>query len=109
MDQPRSTSTPAGHALHLSTVVTLHGLWMRAGAMIVLQRRLDRAMRRLQSPDERKRSISEIAFDVGFGDLSYFNRTFRRRFDTSPRLVRAKHRSVPTGSARSEAPDAGSA
>ncbi|WP_146126974.1 helix-turn-helix transcriptional regulator [Labrys okinawensis] len=75
----------------------------------VLQRRLDRAMRRLQSPDERKRSISEIAFDVGFGDLSYFNRTFRRRFDTSPRLVRAKHRSVPAGSARSEAPDAGSA
>lgn len=56
----------------------------------VLQRRLDRALRRLQSADAPKRSISQIAFDVGFGDLSYFNRTFRKRFDMSPRLARAK-------------------
>jgi AraC-like DNA-binding protein len=25
--------------------------------------------------------ISDIAFDCGFNDLSYFNRCFRRRFD----------------------------
>jgi AraC-like DNA-binding protein len=27
---------------------------------------------------------------VGFGDLSYFNRAFRRRFDRTPRDVRAE-------------------
>ena len=34
--------------------------------------------------------ISEIAYDVGFGDLSYFNRTFRRRYQSTPRDVRAE-------------------
>jgi AraC-like DNA-binding protein len=33
-------------------------------------------------------TISAIAFGVGFGDLSYFNRTFRRRFGASPSDVR---------------------
>jgi AraC-like DNA-binding protein len=30
------------------------------------------------------RSISAIAFEVGFGNLSYFNRTFRRHFGMTP-------------------------
>jgi AraC-like DNA-binding protein len=30
------------------------------------------------------RPISAIAYDVGFRDLSYFNRTFRRRYGTTP-------------------------
>ena len=34
--------------------------------------------------------VSSIAYDVGFGDLSYFNRTFRRRFDVTPSQVRAQ-------------------
>ncbi|WP_454819064.1 helix-turn-helix transcriptional regulator [Labrys neptuniae] len=106
-------------ALNASQVALRHGISTRylqklfegegeTFSEFVLQRRLDRAMRRLQSPDEGKRSISEIAFDVGFGDLSYFNRTFRRRFDTSPRLVRAKHRSVLAEPLRPELPEAGS-
>lgn len=41
MDQSRSVATPQRFAPGLSTVVTVHGLWMRAGAMIVLQRRLE--------------------------------------------------------------------
>ena len=36
-------------------------------------------------------SISTIAFEVGFGDLSYFNRKFRKRFGTSPRDWRTEH------------------
>ncbi|MBS7698367.1 MULTISPECIES: helix-turn-helix transcriptional regulator [unclassified Chelatococcus] len=60
----------------------------------VLQRRLERAMRMLQTTERTARPISEIAFAVGFGDLSYFNRTFRRRFGTSPRDARASHRAV---------------
>jgi AraC-like DNA-binding protein len=29
-----------------------------------------------------------VAFDVGFGDLSYFNRTFRRRYAATPMEIR---------------------
>jgi AraC-like DNA-binding protein len=33
--------------------------------------------------------IATIAFDVGFGDLSHFNRQFHRRFGATPTDVRA--------------------
>jgi AraC family transcriptional regulator len=33
-------------------------------------------------------SISDVAFDVGFGDLSNFVRTFRRAAGVSPRRFR---------------------
>ena len=41
MDESRSIAAPQRLALGLTTVVTIHGLWMRAGAMIALQRRLE--------------------------------------------------------------------
>ena len=34
------------------------------------------------------RAIEAIAFDAGFGDMSYFNRTFRRRFGATPSEIR---------------------
>jgi AraC-like DNA-binding protein len=34
------------------------------------------------------RSISALAFDTGFGDLSYFNREFRHRYHATPSEVR---------------------
>ncbi|UVC09254.1 helix-turn-helix transcriptional regulator [Rhizobium sp. TH2] len=34
-------------------------------------------------------SISSIAYDCGFGDLSHFNRSFRERFDMTPSDIRA--------------------
>jgi AraC-like DNA-binding protein len=58
----------------------------------VRQARLDRAHRMLVDPRMADRSISAIAFDVGFGDLSYFNREFRRRFGQTPSDVRAAGR-----------------
>ena len=33
-------------------------------------------------------SISVIAYEVGFGDLSYFNRVFRRHFGRTPSEVK---------------------
>jgi pimeloyl-ACP methyl ester carboxylesterase len=42
VDQSRSIAAPQRLALGLTTVVTVHGLWMRAGAMLALQRRLER-------------------------------------------------------------------
>jgi len=54
----------------------------------LLDRRLDAARRMLGDP-RRGSTISAIAFDVGFGDLSYFNRTFRRRYGAAPSEIRA--------------------
>jgi AraC-like DNA-binding protein len=55
----------------------------------VLAERLDWARRTLADPAYSGRAIGEIAFASGFGDLSYFNRTFRRRFGGTPSEVRA--------------------
>jgi AraC-like DNA-binding protein len=55
----------------------------------VLEERLARAHRLLSDPRHSGRKISTVAFDTGFGDLSYFNRTFRRRYGAAPSEVRA--------------------
>lgn len=54
----------------------------------VRDRRLQRARQWLAAPERGHMSISEIAYDVGFGDLSYFNRSFRKRFGMTPGDVR---------------------
>ena len=54
----------------------------------VLSQRLARAHRLLSEPRADATAISTIAYDVGFGDLSYFNRRFRRQFGMTPREVR---------------------
>jgi len=51
--------------------------------------RLARAHRLLCDPAMGSKTITDIALHVGFSDLSYFNRCFRRRFGASPREVRA--------------------
>jgi AraC-like DNA-binding protein len=55
----------------------------------VLGERLARAHRLLGDPRCDGRTISDIAFACGFGDLSYFNRAFRRRYGMTPSDVRA--------------------
>jgi AraC-like DNA-binding protein len=54
----------------------------------VLARRLGRARRMLTDPRWAGRSIASIAFDVGFGDLAYFNRTFKRLHGATPSEIR---------------------
>jgi AraC-like DNA-binding protein len=56
----------------------------------LLQQRLSQAHAMLTSPRFAAEPISRIAFGVGFGDLSYFNRVFRRRYDCTPKDVRAE-------------------
>lgn len=54
-------------------------------------RRLERARRMLVDPRGARRSISEIAYECGFGDLSYFNRCFRARYAATPgELLRSR-------------------
>jgi AraC-like DNA-binding protein len=55
----------------------------------VLTHRLAWAHRTLSDPRSAERKICAIAFDAGFSDLSYFNRTFRRRYGISPSDLRA--------------------
>jgi methylphosphotriester-DNA--protein-cysteine methyltransferase len=63
----------------------------------ILDRRLSRAHRFLSEPRLADRKISSVAFDVGFGDLSYFNRVFRRRYGATPSEIRraAKRGDLP--------------
>lgn len=58
----------------------------------VVAQRLARAHRMLTDPRFAGNSIGAIALAVGFGDLSYFNRTFRRRFGVTPSETRANAR-----------------
>ena len=53
----------------------------------VFAERIARAHEVLHTDSDR--TISAIAFAVGFSDLSHFNRTFRRRFGRTPTEVRA--------------------
>lgn len=55
----------------------------------VLAERLQLARGMLSEPRRMHDKISSIAMDCGFGDVSYFNRTFRQRFGAAPSDVRA--------------------
>jgi AraC-like DNA-binding protein len=57
----------------------------------VRDERLRRAHSMLLSPRFASRRIADVAYAVGFNDLSYFNRVFRRRFGQSPSEVREAH------------------
>jgi len=57
----------------------------------ILRRRLDECARQLTDPRWRGHSITDIAFSWGFNSAPHFARTFRERFDSSPRDYR-QHR-----------------
>ena len=54
----------------------------------LLSQRLSRAHRMLTEPRLAQSAVGAIAYDAGFGDLSYFNRSFKRRFGATPRDIR---------------------
>ncbi len=55
----------------------------------LLDRRVQAAMIRLRSGDEK---VLSIALDCGFDDLSYFNRKFKQRVDVTPSAYRRQFR-----------------
>jgi len=70
----------------------LRALFYREGTSFsdfVLNARLERAHHCLTGPHGHGRTISAIAFETGFGDLSWFNQVFRRRYSMTPSDVRA--------------------
>jgi AraC-like DNA-binding protein len=89
--------------LTVSGIAMRHGITPRYVQMLfasegmtfsefVLGRRLAVAHQLLTDRRLANRPISSIAFDVGFSDLSYFNRTFRRQHNATPTEVRAQER-----------------
>jgi AraC-like DNA-binding protein len=85
--------------LSASAIALRHGISQRYMQMLfettgitftefVLDQRLKRAHRMLSDPRCAAQNISSIAFEVGFNDLSYFNRTFRRMFGATPSDIR---------------------
>ena len=55
----------------------------------VLRERLSFAHRLLREPEHAARTISALAIEAGFGDLSYFNHSFRRQYGATPSEARA--------------------
>jgi AraC-like DNA-binding protein len=69
----------------------LQKLFERGGttfSAFLLGQRLARARRLLTDPKFSSYQVGSIAYDVGFGDLSYFNRCFRQSYGATPRDVR---------------------
>jgi AraC-like DNA-binding protein len=90
----------ASHDLSVTAVAGRHGvspryvqaLFEREGttfSAFVRGQRLARAHQLLDDPHRLRTQIGEIAFEVGFSDLSHFNRDFRRRYGVTPSDVRA--------------------
>ncbi len=89
--------------LSLTAIAAQHGLSSRyvqalfesdgaTFSQFILAERLARVHRMLCDPLQMNRSISAIAYDAGFGDLSHFNRAFRRRYGATPSDIRAAAR-----------------
>lgn len=85
--------------LRASAVADRHGVTLRylqklfetdgtSFSEFVVSQRLAKAHRMLTNPLYSHRAISDLAYAVGFNDLSYFNRAFRRRYRATPSDVR---------------------
>lgn len=89
----------ADEGLSVSDVARRHGVTPRYVHMLfevegrsfsefLIEQRLTQAHRLLTNSQLAARTISAIAFEVGFTNLSYFNRCFRRRYGATPSDIR---------------------
>ena len=89
---PEPDLTPASVAAAMKiSVRQLHLLFEPTGtsfAEYVMGRRLEECRAILESPSSRGRSVTDIAYGLGFNSLASFYRTFRKRFGVSPGVVR---------------------
>jgi AraC-like DNA-binding protein len=77
-----------GHSISDSYIRKLFESEGTSFSQFVLVRRLVRAHRMLTHRRWVDHGIASIAFESGFGDLSYFNRTFKRFYGITPSEVR---------------------
>jgi AraC-like DNA-binding protein len=79
-------------ARHRITPRTVQRLFEESGSTFSafkLEQQLAYARRLLGTDKEASRTIADIAYAAGFSDLSYFHRSFRRRFGMTPSDFRA--------------------
>jgi AraC-like DNA-binding protein len=92
----RESLSAAAVAAHLRVtpryVHMLFGAEGQSFGEFVLGERLAAVHRMLTAPRHAGDTISTIAYAAGFGDLSHFNRSFRRRYGRTPSDVRADAR-----------------
>ncbi len=69
-------STRYLHKLFEDEQLTLHSL--------IMEKRLERALRTLQDPNYTGHSIESIAYSLGFSGPAYFSRSFKKHFGFSP-------------------------
>ena len=87
---PQLSAQAVGKALGLSgryVQMLLDGAGM-SFSIHVRDMRLDEARKLLTAPQTDHLRITDIAYMVGFSDLSYFNREFRKKFGATPREMR---------------------
>ncbi len=91
LDDPELAPGVIADRLGISTR-TLHARFKQVGQTFgqwILTNRLNACRAALGDPQQQSRNIAEIAYSCGFNDLSYFNRSFRTRFDMTPGEYRA--------------------
>lgn len=86
---------PRAVAVHFGiSLRTLHLRFEETGVSFgrwLLERRLQACHQALSDAAHADRTISDIAFAFGFGDLSHFSKAFRARFGETPRDLRKGH------------------
>lgn len=85
-DNPALTASLIGRRLGFSARY-VHLLLEDTGLSFseyILQRRLYRAAQMIQDPANDGIKIADVAYGVGFADISYFNRSFRRQYGDTP-------------------------
>ena len=90
LSDPGLSPATVAEALGMS-VRYLHLLFQAEGVSPfrwILERRLDLAARLLADPRQEARSVTSIAFAVGFKDASHFTRVFKHRYAVGPRDYR---------------------
>lgn len=63
----------------------------------IWSQRLERLARDLADPALRRRSVSDLAFALGFNDAAHVSRAFKARFGCSPRDHRTRHAATAGG------------
>jgi AraC-like DNA-binding protein len=93
-DEVRAAALAARHGVTPRYIQKLFESEGTTLSRFVLRQRLASVHRMLTDPRHAGSSIGALAYNAGFGDLSTFNREFRRCYGVTPSDVRSAHKGV---------------
>jgi AraC family transcriptional regulator, positive regulator of tynA and feaB len=93
LTDPKLDPTAAAGAAGISVRYANHLLSQQGTSLerFIMTRRLERCRAALEDHQQNHRTIGEIAYAWGFGDLSHFNRRFKAAYGCTPRDYRRRH------------------